>query len=74
MPPLYYLGHESVKECEKKRPNVRAVHISIGHNYYPMVAQLVNIKIFSYSATQGLNDRSYLGIGEHFIEARLLNV
>src|SRR3972149_1372655 len=53
--------HLPVKECEKKRPDMRAVHICVCHNNNLVIARLSCVKILLANAcAKGSNERLYL--------------
>ena len=66
--------HLPVKEREKKRPDVRAVHVRVAHKNDLPVAELADIKLFPYARAKGHNHCFYFFIAENLVDPRFFHI
>src|SRR3989344_1728009 len=62
------------KEREEQRANVRPIHVGIGHNHNPLVAQFRKILHLPNANTHGNHKSANFVIRKHLIHASLLHV
>src|SRR4030042_1953166 len=63
-----------VEEREQERPYVRAVHVRIRHDAYPVIPRLGYVELGVDAGPQRGYDRPYLCVLEHLVEPGLLHV
>src|SRR6185436_11500015 len=64
-----------VEERQEQRPDVRAVHIRVGHDDDPVVAELLDVEVLDPDAAAERGDhRLDLVAAEHLVEPGLLDV
>src|SRR5688572_801532 len=69
------LGHLAVEEREQQRPDVRTVHVGVGHDDDAVVAQARDVEVLDADAAAERGDhRLDLVAAEHLVEAGLLDV
>ena len=70
----YQLGHLAEEEGEQEGADVRAVHISVGHDDDAPVAELGDVKVLADAALQGLDEDADFLEAKHFIQPGLFDV
>src|SRR5688572_4601569 len=69
------LRHLAVEEREQQRPDVRTVHVGVGHDDDAVVAQARDVEVLDADAAAERGDhRLDLVAAEHLVEAGLLDV
>jgi hypothetical protein len=68
------LGHLPEEEGQQQRPDVRAVDVGVGHDHDLVVARLREVELLADAAADRGDDRPDLLVGEHLVDARLLDV
>ena len=72
---LDQFAHVAEEECEKKRANVAAVHVRVGHENYFVVAQLCGVEIIlAYAGAERSDDGANFFVAEHLVVPRLFDV
>jgi hypothetical protein len=71
---LNHRPHVAVEEREQQGPDVRAVHVGVGHEDDPLVPGRVQVERGARARAEDLDDRGALGILEHVGQRRLLHV
>ena len=66
--------HIPEEEREQKRPDVRAVHIGIGHDDDLVIAELIDVELIANARAERNDQRIELVVAVDLIDARLLNV
>ena len=79
VPPLDQLRHLAVEKCQQQGADVRSVHVSVGHDHDPMIAELLDLKgVFPVHRPEPGADRgdhvADFVIIEHLIEARFFDI
>ena len=74
LPLPHELWHLSEQKGQQQRADVRAVDIGVGHDDDAAVAEFRDVKIFSDSALQRLNEDANFFEAENLIQACLLNI
>ena len=65
----------AIEEREQQRPDVRSVHVGVGHDDDAVIPELGDVEIFRADAAAERRDhRPDLVVAEHLIEPRLLDV
>ena len=77
--PVQEAPHLPVEEREEERPDVRAVHVGVGHDDHLVVARLLHVEgALALGVADAGADGRYEGadflVGEHLVEAGLLGV
>ncbi len=67
-------AHVAEEERKQQCANVRTVDIGIGHDDDAVVTQAVNIEGIFDTHAKRLNHAEDFVVGEHFVQARALNV
>jgi hypothetical protein len=69
------LGHLPVEERQQQGPDVRAVHVRVGHDDDAVVAELLDVEVLGADAAAERGDhRLDLVAAQHLVEAGLLDV
>ena len=68
------LPHVPVEEREHERANVRPVHVGVGHDDDPVVAELRQVELVADPGADHLHERLDLGVREHLVDPVLLGV
>ena len=68
------VAHVAEEERQKKRADVRAVYVCVGHDYHAMVAQLGEVEVFAEASAERGDNRLDLLVGKHLVRPRLLDV
>ena len=75
VPPLDERKHLPVEKGEEERPDVRTVHVGVGHDDDPVVAELVQVVVFiPHTRSQGRDEGLDLLVGDDLVEAGLFHV
>src|ERR1700723_1564375 len=75
MPALDEYGHLAIEERQQQRSYVTSVNISISHDNYAVIAQLVDMEVVAAdAAAEGRDESAHLRRCQHLVEARLLDV
>ena len=74
MPLLDQFRHKPVEKCEKKRSDMRSVHIGIRHDNNPVVAQLRDIKVIVDPCSERRNHGTDLRVAVNPVKSRLLHI
>ena len=56
--------HATEEEGEQERPNMRAVHIGIGHDDDLVVSQFAEVEVFALASSQGRDQGPYLCVAQ----------
>ena len=73
--PIDQVGHLAEEERQEQRADVRAVDVRVGHDDHLVIPQLVDVEVLlADAAAEGGDERSDLRVGQHLVEARLLDV
>ena len=73
--PLHQFMHLPEEKGEEQRQDVRAVHVGVGHDDDPVVAELGDIEVvLADTGAQGRDQGPDLLGGDHLVEAGLLHV
>ena len=68
------LRHLTEEEGEQEGPDVRAVHVGVGHDDHPAVAELGDVELVTDPALQRGDQRPDLLEAEHLVQPGLLDV
>ena len=69
------IAHLAVEEREQQRPDVRAVHVGVGHDHDPVVPELREVEVLlADPAAERRDHRLDLVAAQHLVEPRLLDV
>ena len=74
IPALDQLAHVAEEEGEDERPNVRAVHVGVGHDDDAVVAQPREVEVVVHARADGGDHRADAVVAQHLVGARLLDV
>ena len=67
--------HLPIEERQQERPDVRAVHVGVGHDDDAVIPELLDVEVFDADAAPERGDhRLDLVAAEHLVESRLLDV
>ena len=66
--------HVPEEEGEDERADVRAVDVGVGHDDDLVVARLLDVELVADAGADGADHREDLVVGEHLVDARLLDV
>src|ERR1700694_3879356 len=69
-----HLRHVPEEKCEQQCTNVRAIYVSIGHDYHMMISEFPDIKFLANTSTEGGDEVADLLGGEDLVLAGLLDV
>src|SRR5579884_200250 len=68
------LAHVAEEEGEKQRPDVRAIHVGVGHDNDAPVAQFLEIEAVADAGAERRDQIFDLVVGEDLVQPRLLDV
>ncbi|MNN11567.1 hypothetical protein D3C81_1245300 [compost metagenome] len=75
IPALDNVRHLTIEERQQQRPDVRAVHVRVGHDDDAVVAQLFQVVVVLADAgAQRGDQRQHFLAGQHLVEAGALYV
>ena len=66
--------HVAEEEGQQQRADVAAVHVGVGHDHDPMVAQLRQVELIAHACADRGDQRPNLVVREHFVEPALLDI
>ena len=75
MTALQQLRHLTIKKRQQQGADMRAVHVRIGHDDHPVVAQFADVKfILADSTAQGRDQGAHFRGRKHLVKTRFLHV
>ena len=66
--------HEPEQQGQQQGADVVAVDVGVGHHHDLVVAHLVDVELLVDAGAERGDDRLHLGVGEHLVDAGLLDV